>query len=368
MNAIMKKTAAILAAAVFISTALSGCFAERWTGNREGSKNDPAEESRSEQNFFAMNTYITMSAYGENAESSLQEAENRIAELENAWSVTNENSDLFQVNHSNGNPITLSDDTADIIRFSLDMAEKTRGAFEPSIYPVLTAWGFTTEENRIPDNDEIEELLQNTGYSKIIMNGNEIRLPDGMELDLGAVGKGYAGDEAAAILEQNGVTSALLNLGGNVQAVGSRPDGSDWRLGIRNPSGEGNVGVLSVSDCAVVTSGNYERYFVGEDGNTYGHIIDPSTGYPVNNGLMSVTVITKEGKTGDALSTALYVMGLDEAARFWRDNQYFDMLIIADNGEIYMTESAAEKFSLDASYEAENIYLIHENGIGILFE
>ncbi len=115
------------------------------------------------------------------------------------------------------------------------------------------------------------------------LDGNVITLPQGMELDLGAVGRGYAGDLAAELVEEEGVTSALLDIGGNVQAVGSRPDGSDWRLGLRNPFGEGNIGVLSVSDCAVVTSGNYERYFVGENGQVYGHIIDPETGHPVDN-------------------------------------------------------------------------------------
>lgn len=293
---------------------------------------------------------MTFTAYGDGAEGALDGAEEEIRRLESEWSVTDEESEIYQVNHSNGEPVNLSDETAQIVRFALDMAEETDGALEPTIYPVLTAWGFTTDENRIPAEEEIQALLENVGYDKVELNGNAIRLQPGMELDMGAVGKGYAGDLAAELLESEGITSALLDIGGNIQAVGSRPDGSDWRLGIRNPFGEGTIGVLSVSDCAVVTSGNYERYFTGEDGNTYGHIIDPETGYPVDNGLMSVTIIAEEGKLGDALSTSMFVKGLDGAVEYWRAHRDFDMILITDDGEIWITEDAAERFVLSDSF------------------
>ena len=167
-----------------------------------------------------------------------------------------------------------------------------------------------------------------------------------MELDLGAVGKGYAGDLAASLVEEAGVTSALLNIGGNVQTVGSKPDGSKWRLAIRSPYGEGEVGVLEVSDCAVVTSGNYERYFTGEDGKRYGHIIDPKTGYPVDNGLASVTIITDEGKMGDALSTSMFVKGLQGAQEYWKSHDGFEMIIMTEDKELYLTEGIADHFTL----------------------
>lgn len=177
-------------------------------------------------------------------------------------------------------------------------------------------------------------------------------------LDLGAVGKGYAGDVIAELLRENGVTSALLDIGGNIQAIGSKTDGSDWRLGIRDPFGEGNVGVLSVSDKAVVTSGSYERYFIGEDGKQYGHIIDPSTGYPAESGLMSAAVIAKEGKLCDALSTSLFVMGLDKAADYWRGNKNFDMILITEDGEIYITEGIKDSFSLDSYHNTMKVHVI----------
>ena len=179
-----------------------------------------------------------------------------------------------------------------------------------------------------------------------------------MELDLGAVGKGYAGDLAAEILKDRGITSALLDIGGNIQAIGSWPDGSDWRLGIRNPFGEGQVGVLSVSDRAVVTSGNYERYFVGDDDQTYGHIIDPSTGYPADTGLASVTIIAEEGKVGDALSTAMFVKGPQEAEEYWRAHQDFDMLMITEDGEIRLTEGIQDSFTLSGSFANMEVQVI----------
>ena len=179
-----------------------------------------------------------------------------------------------------------------------------------------------------------------------------------MELDLGAVGKGYAGDLAAEILKDRGITSALLAIGGNIQAIGSWPDGSDWRLGIRNPFGEGQVGVLSVSDRAVVTSGNYERYFVGDDDQTYGHIIDPSTGYPADTGLASVTIIAEEGKVGDALSTAMFVKGPQEAEKYWRAHQDFDMLMITEDGEIRLTEGIQDSFTLSGSFANMEVQVI----------
>lgn len=333
---------------------MTGCVAADNTKTESIQQQEPLVDT----DFFAMNTYLTFQAYGDQADTALEEAKKRVLELEQKWSVTDESSEIYQVNHSNENEVILSEETKEVMEFVLQMAEKTDGNLDPSIYPVLTAWGFTTEENRIPGEEEIQTLLQSTGYKKIQLNGNQIRIPEGMELDLGAVGKGYAGDEAAEVLKQRGITSALLNLGGNVQAVGSKPDGSNWRIGIRNPFGEGNLGILEISDRAVITSGNYERYFVGEDGKTYGHILDPFTGKPVDNELMSMTIITEQGKEGDALSTALFVMGLERAETFWKEHLGFEMLAVTKLGELYLTEGIQEQFTLDNLIENMEVYVI----------
>ena len=331
MGRLWKKLAALLLAGV-----LTGCSA-------------PAEEMQQpvERSLFAMNTYMTFTAYGEDAQAALQEAEECIQQVEGLWSVTDEDSEIYQANHSGGQPVTVSEETAEIISFALEMAQRTGGALDPTIYPVLTAWGFTTDSKQVPSQQQIAQLLEQVGYDRIRLNGTELTVPDGMELDLGAVGKGYTADLVTEILRRHGVSSALISLGGNIQAIGSRPDGSDWRLGIRAPWESGNLGVLTVSDAAVVTSGGYENYFDDEQGNIYWHILDPSTGYPADSGLQSVTIVGREGKMCDALSTALFVMGAQSAEQYWRENGGFEMLLVTDSGEILITEGIAENFTLN---------------------
>ena len=331
MGRLWKKLTALLLAGI-----LTGCSA-------------PAEEMQQpvERSLFAMNTYMTFTAYGEDAQAALQEAEECIQQVEGLWSVTDEDSEIYQANHSGGQPVTVSEETAQIISFALEMAQRTGGALDPTIYPVLTAWGFTTDSKQVPSQQQIAQLLEQVGYDRIQINGSELTVPDGMELDLGAVGKGYTADLVTEILRRHGVTSALISLGGNIQAIGSRPDGSDWRLGIRAPWESGNLGVLTVSDAAVVTSGGYENYFDDEQGNIYWHILDPSTGYPADSGLQSVTIVGKEGKMCDALSTALFVMGAQSAEQYWRENGGFEMLLVTDSGEILITEGIAEDFTLN---------------------
>lgn len=296
---------------------------------------------------FAMDTYITMTAYGRDAEIAMMEAEKKLMELEGLWSVTDTNSDIYVVNHSGGQAIEVSEETAELLSFAMQMAEETDGALEPTIYPVLNAWGFTTGEKRVPSDTEIADLLKKVSHELVRLEDNSVRLEDGMMIDLGAVGKGYAGDLVTRILRDNGIISALLNLGGNIQTLGTRPDGGLWRLGLRDPFSAGTLGTIEISNMAVVTSGNYERYFIGEDGRQYGHIIDPSTGYPAENGLASVTIIAEEGRLCDALSTSIFVMGADWAAEYWRQHQNFDMILITENREIYLTNGIEDVFTLD---------------------
>jgi len=300
----------------------------------------------SERSVFAMDTYITIQAYGRDAEAALDDVENQIYSMEARWSVTDENSEIYGANHSGGNPVNISADTSLLINFALTMARNTDGALHPTIYPVLTAWGFTTEEYRVPSQEELSDLLPLVDYKKISLTDTMITMPDGMQIDLGAVAKGYAGDKAAEILRNHGITSALINLGGNIQAVGTKPDGSPWRIGVRNPFTDGNLGVLEVKDVAVVTSGGYERYFTDSEGNVYWHILDPDTGCPADSNLTSVTVVAPEGKLCDALSTALFVMGPEKAVDFWRSNQNFEMLLVSMDDGIYLTEGLEDAFAI----------------------
>lgn len=293
----------------------------------------PSTEEPVKIQFFGMDTSMTFTAYGEGAAAALKNAEERMEELESLWSVTDENSEIYQVNHSQGKAVAVSNETVEVVRYALAMAEKTEGALEPTIYPVLTAWGFTTGENRIPAEEELAELMPFVGYDKVRIDGKQIQLSEGMKLDLGAVGKGYAGDLAADLLRKEG---------------------------IRNPFGEGNLGVLEISDKAVVTSGAYERYFVGEDGKGYGHILDPATGYPADNELAAVTIIADEGKQGDALSTALFVKGLEGAKAYWQEHRDFEMLLVTKNGEIYLTEGMMDDFSISGNLSDMKIHVLNQ--------
>lgn len=337
---------------LMLSFLLCGCSGKAF---EPAGINDTAKETK---NIFAMNTYITLTAYGDTAETALDESESRIREIESLLSVTDESSELYAINHSEGTAVTLSTDTENVLSFALDIAQKTNGALEPTIYPVLTAWGFTTESYQIPAQEKINQLMQSVDFQKVQIDNHTLTLPDGMQLDLGAVAKGYAGDEIASLLKSKGITSAIINLGGNVQTIGTRPDGSRWRVGLKAPDTDGHIGVLEVADCAVVTSGSYQKYFTGEDGKQYHHIIDPATGRPADSGLVSVTVVGKEGKQCDALSTALFVTGSEDAISYWRQYNNFEMILLNDKNEIYITEGLENRFTLQEKYNSYPVTVI----------
>lgn len=292
---------------------------------------------------FAMDTVMDFTIYG--SDEHLDSAKSFISALESELSVTDEGSAIYALNRSGS--ATLSEDAADLLGKALEVCKLTNGALDLSIYPIVRAWGFTTGEYAVPDSETLSELLAKVDYSRITLDNSTrtVTLDDGMEIDLGSVTKGYVGDKITASLRDNGVSSALLNLGGNVQALGTKPDGSKWRVAVQNPLGDGSIGVLEISDLAVITSGGYERYFE-ENGETYWHIIDPATGSPARSGLVSVTIIGKSGLLCDGLSTALFVMGLDDAVQFWRENGGFDMILVSDVGQVSITTGLEESFTL----------------------
>lgn len=334
----MKKALAMISSAVIL---LTGCGAK---GGSESTSDIQAGEKLS-GSVFAMDTYITVTAYGANAEKGIEAAKGEITRLEKLWSVTDEGSEIYALDRRGGKEVPVSPETAELINFAKDMYSQTDGALDITLYPVLRSWGFTTGEYRVPADDEIAELLSHKGVESISVNGETASLPEGCEIDLGAVAKGCAGDKAAAALKSQGVTSALLDLGGNIQTVGeTKPDGSKWKVGIRDPFGEGSIGTLEIGECAVITSGGYERFFE-QDGVTYTHILDPETGRPAKSGLVSATAVGREGRRCDALSTSLYVMGLEKAEKYWRSCDDFDMILITDDGGVYITEGLEKCFT-----------------------
>ena len=303
---------------------------------------------------FAMDTYMNIKAYGENADIALNSAENEIYRLERLLSVTDENSEIYKLNHSQGNAVTVSYDVLDIFEFSVETGRKTDGFLDISIYPLLNLWGFTADEYKIPTQKEIDITLKNVDYSKININGNEITLPYGFEVDFGAVAKGYTSDKVAKILKENDVKSAIINLGGNVHALGKKTDGSMWNVAVTNPfSPDEALGTVSVTDKAVVTSGNYQRYFTGDDGKNYCHIINPFTGYPAESGLVSVTVIGENGALCDALSTALFVMGKEKAVEYMKNQPELSYILVEKQGNITISENISPYFKSGVDFPLE---------------
>ena len=328
----MKKhfISAMLSALLF----LTGCSAE--------SSPEPVQGT-----FFAMDTVMDFTIYGESG--LIDQSESLITSLESLVSVTDADSELYAINQTGCSMLT--EEASSLMEQALEICRRTDGALDLSIYPIVRAWGFTTGSYQVPDEAEIQALLPLVDYRKIQYDAatGTVTLPEGMEIDLGSVAKGYAGQLAAQMLREHGVQSALLNLGGNVQTVGTKPDGSPWQIGIKDPQGEDAMMVLSVEDQAVVTSGGYERYFE-QDGQTYWHIMDPSTGHPADSGLISVTIVGDEGVVCDGLSTALFVMGLEKAADLWAQSGDFEAVFVTASGEVYITEGLRDRFALTEQY------------------
>lgn len=301
--------------------------------------------------FESMNTFMTLKTYGKNAAKANLKVKARICELEDYFSTTKPQSDVYKINQAEGDFEFSHKETALLALYAFEMAEKTGGALNPAIYPVVKAWGFTTGEYKIPSEAEIQSVLPYTDFTKIKIEKNEnqfvLRKPGKAMIDFGAVAKGFAGDEAVKILKSCGVESAILDLGGNIVAFGSKPDGSEWNVGIKNPwGGENPAAGLKVKDTNIVTSGGYERFFVGADGKKYIHIFDGKTGHPVENGLESVSVVSGSGVYADALSTALFVMGTEKAVDFWKKSRDFDMILITKDKKILYTQRLEQKINI----------------------
>ncbi len=303
-----------------------------------------------EADFFAMDTVMQVRIYDKAAGSSLAaEITHVIQDLENRLSVTKADSEIAKLNQ--GQAVALSSEVQELLARTTSIEERSNGLLDPTIYPIVKLWGFTTGKNCVPSQSEIEQALALTGMEHLVSNGNTLTLTGGTQLDFGAVAKGYAAEKCAEILSKNNI-SGILTLGGNIQTVGEKPDGSDWHIGITDPEQpENSLATLSFKGSwAVVTSGGYQRYFE-EDGVRYSHIMDPRTGAPAQSGLSSVTVVAESGLLADGLSTALYVMGLEDAEDFWRTSDDFEAVLIEENGQIYVTEGLLDSFSCERDYQ-----------------
>lgn len=318
---------------------------------------DVEEESR----IFAMDTVMTLTYHGQDRESGREAIEEGVAavyELEDLLSATAPDSEISALNEAG--QAHLSPDTAQLLSAALALCALTGGALDITAYPAVEAWGFTTGEYRVPNQAELEELGDHIDYTRVSLDQESASLPDGMKLDLGAVAKGYTADRLAKLAQERDITSALLDLGqSTILALGAKPDGSPWRIGIQDPQGEGYLGVLELEGQAMGTSGGYQRYFE-RDGVRYWHIIDPATAAPARSGLLSVTVVSPSGLACDGLSTALFVMGLERGTQFWRNHPEleFEALFILEDGSLALTSGLKDSFTLAQGYEDREVEVL----------
>ena len=310
---------------------------------------------------FAMDTVMNLTVYNAPAGPISGEFQNQVDALygyERLFSATKEDSDVHNINANCGERVKVSFETADLLRQALALCEKTGGALDITAYPAVKAWGFTTGENRVPGQEELAELAANIDYTKVELEGETARIPEGMMLDLGAVAKGYTADRLTDTFRDVGVKHALLDLGqSTIAAIGTKPDGSAWRIGIQDPAGSDYLGVLELNDQSMGSSGNYQRWFE-ENGVRYGHIIDPDTAAPAHSGLAGVTVVSDSALLCDGLSTALFVMGLEDAADHWREYRDFEAIFIEDSGKITITAGLKEHFSLTDGYKDREVTVL----------
>ena len=310
------------------------------------------ENKKVSKDIFAMDTYMTVTAYGKNAENGVNKAVDEINRLETVLSAEKQESDIYKLNETGSG--TLSTDTKNIVSKALEINKTTTGAFDISIYPLMVKWGFTTQKYNVPSKNEISKLLKDVDSSKIIFDekSGNIKLKENMKIDLGGIAKGYTSNRVMQIFKECGVKSGLVSLGGNVQALGTKTDGTAWQIAIENPDKSSDyIGVVSVKDKAVITSGGYERYFE-KNGKTYHHILDPETGYPAESGVKSVTIVSDDGTLADALSTSLFVMGKEKALDYWREHKNeFDTELVEDNGDITITGGLEKIFKSNFKFD-----------------
>ncbi len=306
--------------------------------------------------FFAMDTYMEVNAYGDNGEKAVVKAEKEVNKLDSILSTGKSTSEISKLNKNKKQ--VVSADTMSLIKESVKISKETNSAFNPTIYPLMELWGFTTKNYYVPKDNEIKTLLNHMDIDniKIDVSKNEVSFKDSnMKIDLGAIAKGYTSSKIIDIFKENNIKSGMVTLGGNVQVLGKKPDGSLWKVGIQNPIDEDEyLGVLQTSDKAVITSGGYERNFT-KNGKTYHHILDPSNGYPANNGLTSVTIISSDGTLADALSTSLFVMGKDKAIDFYKKSNYnFDFILYTSDNKLIISDGIEDIFSSNLDIKVVN--------------
>ena len=289
---------------------------------------------------FYLDTVITLTAYTEDNQV-LKDAMKECGRYEQILSRTIEGSDVWQINHAGGEPVEVSNDTAAILRCAAEVSGMSGGAFDVTIATASTMWDFTSGGAVLPDAEALTEAVKLVDYTKVRLEGNTVTLPEGLMIDLGGIAKGYIADQVKAYLEKHGVEHAILSFGGNIVAIGKKPDGHDWKVGIQDidkPTGEYML-VAANRGGSTVTSGIYERGFE-LNGVRYHHLLNPKTGWPEQNELASVTILSDGSMEGDALATAAFVLGTEKGLELIESLEGIEAVFIARDRKVTYSSGA----------------------------
>ncbi len=300
---------------------------------------------------LVMGTTCSVTLYRHSGSEIFHRVFDRIKEIDRKMAVQKEESEVSEINREAGvRAVSVSEDTFRVVERAVEISRVSGGAFDITVGPLVQLWGIGTERAGVPEEEEIKALLPVVDYRKIQLNREELSVfleERGMALDLGAIAKGFAVDEAVEVLGRNGVERGIINLGGNIYAYGEKPEGKPWRIGVQNPEGKPGtyIGILEVINKTMATSGVYERYFI-RDNTRYHHILDPETGYPVRNGLESVTVLAEDSMDADALSTAVFCLGLQAGMELVERSDGTEAVFITDDKTVILSSGLQGRFEL----------------------
>ena len=302
----------------------------------------------SELNSFSMNTEIAFWVFGEKSEESIGLAEMELKRLEKKLSRYIQDSEVRKLNQSAGKAhINISPETYEILSCALRFSEITEGLYDITVGPLVDLWDYK-HSIKVPEKAKINCARSKVDFHDLLLNSQEKTAglrKEGQSIDLGGIAKGYASDCSIKVLQGQGASSAFVNIGGNVSTLGNKPDGSPWNVGIRHPRHKGSLlGAVKVSGKAVVTSGDYERCFIDSKGKRWHHILNPSTGFPSESGLISVTVVADSAMTADALSTAIFVAGMEKGLEYLNQFAGAEAILVDNNQQVFITKGLKESF------------------------
>lgn len=304
---------------------------------------DNSASTPAHRQIFAMDTIMDLTIYGSNKDEVLDMAEAEINDIDEQLDRSNPSSEIYKINTDK--TATVTEDTAKLITTAQNISQASDGAFDITIAPIMDLWGFYGQDYHLPSQASIDETLKKVNYNNVSVAENTVSIDAEATIDLGGIAKGYTSDKLSELFKENGITSALVSLGGNVQATGCKPNGEKWRVAVQDPDNNDDyLGILSLDDMAAVTSGGYQRYFE-ENGVRYHHIIDPKTGYPSDSGVKSVTIVSPSGTQADGLSTTLFVLGLEKSTELWKNGAYsFGFIMETEDDTLYVTENISDIF------------------------